>query len=81
MERRTTQNQIMDDKLMVYVLLEVAFEKTLLRQLSLVILKNSLDSSSLAEQTPSLLFTYQLNHPPRFPFDYPLNQHSMTPAP
>ena len=43
--------------------------------------KNSLDSSSLADQKPSLLFTYQFSHYPRFPFDYPMNQHFMTLAP
>ena len=51
---------------------------------------NSLDSLALADQKPSLLFTYQLNlypfwfpgkFPGKFSFDYPMKQHPMTPAP
>jgi hypothetical protein len=67
-------------RLQANVLLEAAFQKTLSRQLYLKIIKNSLDSSSLADQKSSLLFTYQLHHPPRFPFDYLMNLHPMNPA-
>ena len=43
--------------------------------------KTSLDSSSLADQKPSLLFTYHFSQYPRSPSDYAMNQHLMTLAP
>lgn len=49
-----TQNQVVGYKLMAYVLLKAAF--------SCQTKKISLDSSSLVDQKPSLLFAYQFSY-------------------
>ena len=59
-------------KLMASVLLE-----TVLQAVLCGISKNSLESSSLAEQK-SQPFIHILIYYPRFPFDYSMGQHPMT---
>jgi hypothetical protein len=49
--------------------------------LSLAILKHSPDSSSLADPKPSLLFYISTQLFTQVPFDYPMNQYPITPAP
>lgn len=64
-----TQSQIVCYKLIAYVFIETALQTApCLRQISLEILKYSLDSSSLADQKASLLFYVSVRSLLQVPF-------------